>query len=704
MTALRRYRTVAIDRAIRFALQHRRVTSAAIHIVLIVISSYLAFALRFDWAVPPQAVWVWKLSVPVLIVIRSAVFIPLRLYEGLWRYTSVWDLQRIGIGVFLSSVLFWFVVSAVPALGPYPRSVYMIDAFLLVMFMGGVRMTRRVIREARHGYASKRVLVLGAGDAGEMIVRDMHRNPSYGSSPIGFLDDDPAKKGKRIHGVPVLGSRQDIDEILKKHPADEILIAIPSETPPSLRNIARSLRPHAVTITTLPSMRDLVQCQVTVNQIRPLVIEDLLTRVPVGLDITPVRKLIEGKRVLITGAGGSIGSELCRQVAALKPARLAMIERYENSLHFISVEVGDRWPETPSWPYLADITDRKRIEHVFADVRPEIVFHAAAHKHVPMVEMNPSEGFKNNVLGTRTLAEVAQNWGVERFLFISTDKAVNPTNVMGATKRVAEFCIQTLGNSGPTAFCAVRFGNVLGSNGSVVPRFLEQIEAGGPVTVTHPDIRRFFMLIPEAVQLVLHAAAQAQPGAVYVLEMGDQINVADMARNLIRLTGHVPDDEIKIEFTGLRPGEKLYEELIGTDESSEPSGIEGIHRVVRKRPFDRERIKRHVDIAIQAAIEGCDAEVISRLQEIVPTYRPYVSTASAGDRAAAAGGRVFRPGDAALDPGAGTDHVALAASAGDRTASAGDRTPAAGGRVFRPGVDSPPTRDFHPGDPAPIPS
>ena len=626
MTALRRYRTLVLGRAIRFALEHRRVTSAVIHIILIVLSSYLAFALRFDWAVPPDAARVWKVTLLWLIVIRSAVFIPLRLYEGLWRYTSIWDLQRIAVGVFLSSGIFWFAVYGIAGLGPYPRSVFIIDSFLLIMFMGGVRMTRRVLREARHGYASKRVLILGAGDAGEMIVRDMHRNPSYGSNPIGFLDDDPAKKGKRIHGLPVLGSRHDIADILKRYPADEILIAIPSETPASLRNIARSLHAQAVTITTLPSMRDLVQGEVNVSQIRPLAIEDLLARAPVGLDLAPVRKLIEGKRVLITGAGGSIGSELCRQVAALKPARLAMVERYENSLHFISVEVGDRWPDTPSWPYLADITDRKRIERVFEEVRPEIVFHAAAHKHVPMVEMNPSEGFKNNVLGTRTIAEVSQNWGVERFLFISTDKAVNPTNVMGATKRVAEFCVQTLGNSGPTTFCAVRFGNVLGSNGSVVPRFVEQIKAGGPVTVTHPDIKRFFMLIPEAVQLVLHAAAQAQPGAVYVLEMGDQINVADMARNLIRLTGHVPDDEIKIEYTGLRPGEKLYEELIGTDESSEPSGIEGIHRVVRESPLDREFIKQHVDIAIQAAIEGCDAEVISRLKEIVPTYRPYIAS------------------------------------------------------------------------------
>ncbi len=391
--------------------------------------------------------------------------------------------------------------------------------------------------------------------------------------------------------------------MLAKDPPDEILIAIPSESPAAIRKIAQSLQPYKIPISTLPSLRDLVQGTVTVSHIRPLAIEDLLARAPVGLDYAPVRALVEGRRVLVTGAGGSIGSELCRQIAELGPESLALVERYENSLHAIHVELADRGLDGSVRPFLADVTDRVRIRAVLEEFAPQIVFHAAAHKHVPMVEMNPSEGLKNNVLGTRTLAEEASRALVERFVYISTDKAVNPTSVMGATKRAGEFCIQAMARSSPTSFCAVRFGNVLGSNGSVVPRFIEQIRDGGPVTVTHPDMKRFFMLIPEAVQLVLHAAAQADRGVVYVLEMGEQINVAEMARNLIRLSGYLPDEDIQITFTGLRPGEKLYEELIGVDETAEPSGIEGIHRV---RPNHWDRMKL-VNALIERAIVAAQA-------------------------------------------------------------------------------------------------
>ena len=359
---------------------------------------------------------------------------------------------------------------------------------------------------------------------------------------------------------------------------------------------------------------------VTVSNIRPLAIEDLLARAPVGLDYAPIRALIAGRRVLVTGAGGSIGSELCRQIARSGPASLALVERYENGLHAITLEMGERAPGFPVRSYLADITDLPRMRQVFDEFRPHLVFHAAAHKHVPVVEMNPSEGVKNNVLGTCVLADEARRCGVERFVLISTDKAVNPTSVMGATKRVAEFCLQARSMDSSTVYCAVRFGNVLGSNGSVVPLFLEQIKAGGPVTVTHPEIQRFFMLIPEAVQLVLHAAARAEPGVTYVLEMGEQINVAEMARNLIRLSGYVPDEEIRIEFTGLRPGEKLYEELVGTGEAAEPSGIAGIHKV-RRNEWDRvEEVNLLVDQAISAAQAGQDEEVLELLEQILPTY------------------------------------------------------------------------------------
>ena len=611
-----------VRKVVRLALTYRRTTSVALHTLLILLSNFLAFQLRFDSSVPPNVVQAARQTAVLLVLVRSAVFVPFRLYEGLWRYASIWDLSRIILGVLASSAVFYGIVRWVMPVQDYPRSVMLIDAMLLIVFMGGARMGRRILNEARSHAGTRRVLVFGAGNAGEMIVRDMLRSPDYGSTPIGFIDDDAAKVGKRIHGVPVVGTRKDLTRYLVRHKPDEILIAVPSESPASIRQIAASLRAFKIPISTLPSISEIVAGTVTVSQIRPLAIEDLLARAPVGLDRRPVEELIAGRRVLVTGAGGSIGSELCRQIAALEPASLALVERYENSLHFITVELEDRGYGPKLKSYLADITDRIRISSVFSEFKPEIVFHAAAHKHVPVVEANPSEGLKNNVLGTRTVAEEAARVGVSRFVLISTDKAVNPTNVMGATKRVAEFCIQAMRPGSTTAFSAVRFGNVLGSNGSVVPRFLEQIKAGGPVTVTHPEIRRFFMLIPEAVQLVLHAAAQAERGGTYVLEMGDQVNVAEMARNLIRLMGFIPDKEIQLEFVGLRPGEKLYEELVGIDEVAEPSGIHGIHRVRPMQAHEPHETVRLIDHAIAAALQGHDKRVLELLQEIVPTYRP----------------------------------------------------------------------------------
>ena len=610
----------AFEWAVRFALANRRAVVVTVHVGLIVLANFLAFALRFDGAIPPAAIAAWRQTILPLVVVRAVVFIPFRLYEGLWRYTGIWDLKRIVFGVMLSSVVFFALVRSVLHTPGYPRSIYIIDAILLVFFMGGVRLSRRIYREARITFQERRVLVFGAGDAGEMIVRDMLKNESYGSRPIGFIDDNPAKVGKRIHGIPVLGTRENLAEVLAKALPDEILIAVPGQPPAVVREIARSLQPYKIPINTLPGIHELVHGTVTVSNIRPLAIEDLLTRAPVGLDYAPIRALIAGRRVLVTGAGGSIGSELCRQIARSGPASLALVERYENGLHAITLEMGERAPGFPVRSYLADITDLPRMRQVFDEFRPHLVFHAAAHKHVPVVEMNPSEGVKNNVLGTCVLADEARRCGVERFVLISTDKAVNPTSVMGATKRVAEFCLQARSMDSSTVYCAVRFGNVLGSNGSVVPLFLEQIKAGGPVTVTHPEIQRFFMLIPEAVQLVLHAAARAERGVTYVLEMGEQINVAEMARNLIRLSGYVPDEEIRIEFTGLRPGEKLYEELVGTGEAAEPSGIAGIHKV-RRNEWDRvEEVNLLVDQAISAAQAGQDEEVLELLEQILPTY------------------------------------------------------------------------------------
>jgi len=485
--------------------------------------------------------------------------------------------------------------------------------------MGGVRMIRRMVTDLRHTSGERRVLVYGAGDAGEMIVRDMRTKTSQSGKPVGFIDDDRAKIGLRIHGVPVLGTRDDLPRIMAAEKPDEILVAIPRADPAVFRKVVRALDRYNIPIKTLPSLREILDGKVELAKIRSLSVEDLLARAPVGLDIQPVKSLIEGRRVMVTGAGGSIGSELCRQIAGLKPATLVMFDRYENTLHAIRVELDDRKHAFGVIPVIGDVTDASRVNAVLAEHQPEIIFHAAAHKHVPLMEENPCEAVKNNVRGTRLLAQAADVHGVDRFIMISTDKAVNPTSVMGASKRVAELVVQAQAGGSGTSFSIVRFGNVLASNGSAVPRFLDQIKKGGPVTVTHPDMRRFFMLIPEAVQLVLHAASQAESGATYVLEMGEQVKVLEMARDLIRLSGLIPDDDVKIVFTGLRPGEKLYEELVGADEEARPSAVENI-MCVRSRRQPEPHLFAQIDALEREASAGRSEIVIEAMKALIGTF------------------------------------------------------------------------------------
>jgi FlaA1/EpsC-like NDP-sugar epimerase len=391
------------------------------------------------------------------------------------------------------------------------------------------------------------------------------------------------------------------------------------------------LEPFKVPLTRLPLVTDLVNGGATVTDIRQLRVEDLLDRVPIGLDPEPVRRLIEGRRILVTGAGGSIGSELCRQIAQWSPARLVLYERYEGGLYAIESQLRDAWPDGPFAAVIGDVTDADRLDRVIGHERPEMIFHAAAHKHVPLMEMNPCEAVKNNVVGTLRVAEAAMRHGVGEFVLISTDKAVHPSSVMGASKRIAELVVQHLTASGPTRFVTVRFGNVLGSSGSVVPRFLEQVRAGGPVTVTHPEIRRYFMLIPEAVQLVLQAAALGEPGAVYVLDMGQPIKLVDMARNLIRLSGHIPDEDIAIAFTGMRPGEKLSEDLVSDDETVNASPVDKILQVRARRANGSHLTHAQLTRLTQLASVGDADAVLREIRRIVPTYR---STDAEGRRIA----------------------------------------------------------------------
>jgi len=553
-----------------------------LQLVLVVLSNWLAFLLRFDWAVPSDAAQIFLRTLPWLVAIRAATFIVFRLNKGLWKHASVYDVRAIVGAVVTSSAVFGAITLL--SIGPhrYPVSIVIVDAVMMTLLLGGGRLASRLLAEISHGGQGKRVLIFGAGDAGGSIVHDIKNSGHARYQAVGFVDDDPAKIGHRIHGVPVLGTRTELPEILKRYRPHEVWLAIPHAEPVAVRIILRTLEPFKIPIKTVPNLRDLSDHKIELSQIRSLSVDDLLTRAPIGLTRDPLKHLIGGRRVMVTGAGGSIGSELCRQIARLKPASLVMLERYENSLHAIRIELEDARQHFGLYPVIGDVTDAERLREIMRESRPEIVFHAAAHKHVPLMEENPCEAIKNNVRGTRLMAEAADAFGVDRFILISTDKAVNPTSVMGASKRLSELIVQAQAEGSSTSFCIVRFGNVLGSNGSVVPRFLEQIKKGGPVTITHPEIRRFFMLIPEAVQLVLHAAAQAESGATYVLEMGEQVKVVDMARHLIRLSGYVPDEEIPIEFIGLRPGEKLSEELVGRDEEVGPSAIEKILRVTSR--------------------------------------------------------------------------------------------------------------------------
>jgi len=605
---------------IRRAVAARPIVVAA-HLSLCVVASYLACWLRFDGQIPP-AVFATLLSIlPWVLVVRGLVFLVFGLYGGLWRYTSVWDLSRILLAVFTSTVVMYPLVYQGLSPTDLPRSIPALDAILLVCFLGGVRLMWRVLPSIIKSKERRRVLVIGAGDAGEMIVREMQKGTSY--EPVGFIDDDPSKLGRTIHGVEVRGTRADLPRTVAATRPQEVLVAIPTAPASTVRDIVHLLEAFKLPITTLPTPAELVNGKVRVKQIRPLAIEDLLSRSQVALNTEPIRRMIKGKRVLVTGAGGSIGSELCRQIAALEPSDLVLYERYENSLYAIANDLLDNALGANIHTVIGDATDVARVDAVFAEYRPQLVFHAAAHKHVPLMEANPCEAIKNNVVGTQVIAEAARQHGVERFVLISTDKAVNPSSVMGASKRVAELVVQTIAEQEPhTRFVTVRFGNVLGSNGSVIPRMMDQIRAGGPVTVTHPDIRRYFMLIPEAVQLVLQAAVLAGEGQTFVLDMGEQIKVLDVARNLIRLSGFVPDDEIPITFIGLRPGEKLIEELAGGRELLEAAGPEKVFHVRRTEELDGAQLADQVATLVRVAMLGQSRAVVEQLRWIVPTFTP----------------------------------------------------------------------------------
>ena len=616
-------------RIVRFEIRSGRplVTTTRVSVVLVdlllaVAANYFAFWLRFDGAIPTAAWSLWAATVPALVLLRGISFVPFHVYDSVWEYVGLRDLRAIVASVTTSSLLFCLLIRGVLGLRAYPRSVFLMDLVLVVFLMASARVGWRLLRERRANTRTRRVLIFGAGDAGARIVRELLKGGEHGYHPVGFVDDDPAKMGRRIHGVPVLGTRADLPRIIDKTKPTEVLVAIARAAPATFRGVVKELESHKLTIRAMPHLREILDGRARLHDVRDLAVADLLGRVPVGLDMDTVRHLVEGKRVLVTGAGGTIGSELSRQIAELGPKSLVLFERYENALWEVERSVAGLNRGGRVYSVIADVTDAQRVDEVLADHRPELILHAAAHKHVPLMELNPCEAIKNNVRGTRIVGEAAVRHGVERFVLISSDKAVNPSSVMGATKRVAELLAMALAERGPTGFVVVRFGNVIGSNGSVIPLFLEQIKGGGPVTVTHPDMRRYFMLIPEAVQLVLQAATLGENGALYVLDMGDEIRVVDMARNLIRLAGFIPEREIPIVYTGVRPGEKLSEELVASDETIEPSSLEGIRRVRSAGDLSLASLGRSVADLERFAEKGATGAVMQQLGAMVAMFRP----------------------------------------------------------------------------------
>lgn len=604
-------------------LKYRRVLVVCVHLILIVISNLSAFLLRFEWRIPPDYYYMIGVTLPFIVLIRFGFFYFSDLHKGLWRYAGVRDLIHIIKAVTFSSIIIGLITYIVMDLHSYPRSVLIMDAVFLIVLMGGVRLGTRILREkSRFTLREQRgVFIYGAGDAGELLLRDMLKNPGYTHHAAGFIDDDKKKKGLKIHSVPVLGSGDDLPHLIKQHEPEEIIIAIPSAKPVQIQKIMSECRKHNISLKTLPSLRDVIKGDVTVNQIREISIEDLLFRDPVTINPENIRDLVCGKRVFITGAAGSIGSELCRQIIKHNPRSLVLYDRNENGLYFIDHELGTKYSRDFFSVVIGDICDINRLYMKFKKYKPEIVFHAAAYKHVPMMEDNIIESVKNNVQGTWNVMELSDQFGVGTFVQISTDKAVNPTSVMGASKRIAEIAVGHMNAISSTKFIVVRFGNVLGSSGSVVPLFREQLKKGGPITVTHPDIQRFFMTIPEAVQLVLQAAAMGKGGETFVLDMGEQIKILDLAKNMITLSGLVPEKDIKIVFTGLRPGEKLYEELFDSEEKILPTSHEKINMAISDtNGMDSGKFFNQL-IELQIKALGADKDgVISTMKDLIPTY------------------------------------------------------------------------------------
>ena len=593
----------------------------AIDIGLIALSGYLAFLIRFEGAAGEYHTH-YTSTIAIVIAYRLFFFHWFGLYKGLWRYATIKDLLSIVKAVSVSSVAVVFTLYFLLHHG-YPRSIFVLDWLITLFLIGGFRFVIRILREFkyRHSHEGRRVLIVGAGDAGEKTVREMLTNNLLGYNPVGFIDDDPSKQNLTLHGVRVLGGREDIPKCLQRHAVDEVLIAIPSASSREVRGIMDHCRESSVTVKILPKLSELFNGTVSVNRIRAVDLRDLLGRDEVKLFDDEIRGEISGRRILISGAGGSIGAELARQLAPFEPRELIFLGQGENSIYSITKEFEVSWPTLPVEPVIADIRDRDKLKKVFQQYKPEMVFHAAAFKHVPLMEFNGDQAVENNIFGSRNLMELSSEMKVREFVFISTDKAVNPTSIMGASKRVAELMMQDIARRDGTKFVAVRFGNVLGSRGSVIPLFKKQISEGGPVTVTHPQVTRYFMTTSEASQLVIQAAGIGKSGEIMVLDMGEPVKIDNLARDLIVLSGFRPDIDVKIEYVGLRAGEKLFEELLTQQEGLTATKHRKIF-VATPDAIDSRDFNRKLDRLARGLLKMADPELVDVLRDLVPTYQP----------------------------------------------------------------------------------
>jgi FlaA1/EpsC-like NDP-sugar epimerase len=629
---------------VRLPVTRHRLWQIAADVAIVAAAWVISWYVRFDG---PRPVYYdryldWDI-VALVVAIKLPVFVAFGFYNRWWRYVSTRDMWMAARGVLAASGATFLVFELFPIHSAgVPRGIWIIDLLLCLAFVAGSRLLARTIIErptpgtlvAR----GKEVVVVGAGDAAQLILKEMQRNPAFGYTPIGLVDDDPRKKNLRLHGIRVLGTTADLRHVLRDRRPDEVLIAIPSAPGELRRRIVEVARGEGVPVKTLPALHGLISGDYNLaGQIRPVEVEDLLGREPVEVDVRAISSYLAAKTVLVTGAGGSIGSELCRQIVRAGPSRIVLVDQGESALYDIERELVDERGFSAGVPVLADVCNRDRMRQVFERYRPQVVFHAAAYKHVPLMEANPLESVRNNVLGTRAVADVSIEFGVERFLLISTDKALNPGSVYGQSKTLCEWIVGSHGERDdvPTRFVAVRFGNVLNSAGSVIPIFRRQIERGGPVTVTDAEMTRFFMTIPEAVALVVQAGAIGGRGRIFVLDMGEPIRILDLARNMIRLSGKEPERDVEITFIGARPGEKIHEELFAEGETWQPTSHQKIV-ALDVSPVDRAWLEGHLDGLEELVAAGDTLELVGRLAAIVREPRRVTVAADAAEAAPAA--------------------------------------------------------------------